>query len=107
VKHIKPNGGEGGSPQIQPSEAMERSREPESLRTAPRCLARTRRGTACQSPATPKGRCRMHGGAPGSGGPSGPRNGMWKHGRYSQEMAEHRRAVRQLLRAAKETLESF
>jgi len=28
----------------------------------PRCGARTRRGSPCQSPAMPNGRCRMHGG---------------------------------------------
>jgi hypothetical protein len=38
-------------------------REPSRLRRAPRCLARTRRGTPCQSPAVAgKTRCRMHGG---------------------------------------------
>jgi hypothetical protein len=43
---------------------------------ATRCGAKTRRGTACQSPAVRgKRRCRMHGGAPGSGAPSGWRNG--------------------------------
>ena len=47
----------------------------------------------------------MHGGAPGSGGPKGQLNGMWKHGRYSQEMVELRRAVRQIMRDAKEALE--
>jgi hypothetical protein len=25
----------------------------------------------------------MHGGAPGSGGPTGPRNGNYRHGRYA------------------------
>jgi hypothetical protein len=109
VKRIKANqscsdGGEGGSVPIEANEAIERP-EPISLRQAPRCLARTRRGTLCQSPATPRGRCRMHGGAPGSGGPKGQRNGMWKHGRYSQEMVELRRAVRQIMRDAKEALE--
>ena len=27
----------------------------------------------------------MHGGAQGSGGPKGPRNGNYKHGRYTAE----------------------
>jgi hypothetical protein len=27
----------------------------------------------------------MHGGAPGSGGPKGPHNGTYKHGRYTAE----------------------
>ena len=30
-----------------------------------------------------KVRCRMHGGAAGSGAPVGPRNGSWKHGKFS------------------------
>jgi hypothetical protein len=46
----------------------------------------------------------MHGGAPGIGAPKGPRNGMWKHGRYSQEMIELRRTVRRLMRESKEIL---
>src|SRR5258706_15247306 len=50
------------------------------LRQALRCLAKTRRGTLCQSPQTKHGRCRLHGGAPGTGAPSGKRNGSWKHG---------------------------
>jgi hypothetical protein len=49
----------------------------------------------------------MHGGAPGSGGPKGPRNGMWKHGRYSQEMIERRREVRRIIKAAKDALDAF
>jgi hypothetical protein len=56
-------------------------REPSRLRQAPRCLARTRRGTPCQSPAVAgKTRCRMHRGAAGSGAPKGKRNGKYRHG---------------------------
>jgi len=37
---------------------------------SPRCGAKTRSGGACRSPAVHgKKRCRMHGGAPGSGAP--------------------------------------
>ena len=58
---------------------------PVQLHLAPRCGARTRSGRPCQSPAvTGRRRCRMHGGAPGSGGPTGPRNGNYKHGRYKR-----------------------
>jgi hypothetical protein len=49
----------------------------------------------------------MHGGAPGSGGPQGKRNGMWKHGKYSQEMVELRRNVRRLMSEAKEALQAI
>ena len=34
----------------------------------------------CRSPATKKGRCRLHVGVRGSGGPSGKRNGQYRHG---------------------------
>lgn len=56
---------------------------------APRCLARTRRGTRCQAPACRgKRRCRLHGGR--STGPTTPeglkrsQRARWKHGRFSQ-----------------------
>jgi glucans biosynthesis protein len=56
--------------------------EPPPLALAPRCLARTRSGKPCRSPAV-KGnrRCRMHGGK-GSGAPMGNRN-AYKHGARS------------------------
>jgi uncharacterized protein with GYD domain len=41
--------------------------------------ARTNGGKPCPSPATKKGCCRLHGGASGSGGPSGKRNGQYRH----------------------------
>src|ERR1700730_15291809 len=37
-----------------------------------------------RSPATKKGRCRLHGGASGSGGPPGERNGQYCHGERDQ-----------------------
>ena len=61
-----------------------KTREPLRLRQAPRCLARTRRGRPCQSPAVAgKTRCRMHGGAAGSGAPKGKRNGKYRHGGFT------------------------
>ena len=52
--------------------------EPLPLRESPRCGARTRQGKPCQSPIVKgKRRCRMHGGAPGSG-PKGERNSVLK-----------------------------
>ena len=48
-----------------------------NLAKAPRCGARTRDGHACkQAAVTGRARCRMHGGARGSGGPRGKRNGI-------------------------------
>jgi uncharacterized protein YjcR len=46
----------------------------------------------------------MHGGAAGSGAPAGNRNAL-RHGRYSHEMLEFRRMVRELLRESAEKLE--
>jgi hypothetical protein len=64
---------------------------------ASRCGARTRSGAPCKSaPVTGRRRCRMHGGAAGSGAPQGARNGNYKHGRYTKEVA----ATRQWLREA-------
>lgn len=72
--------------------------EPLALREAPRCGARTRRGTPCQSPTVSgRKRCRMHGGAPGSGAPKGDRNGNYRHGFYTTEAIAERRAVRTLI----------
>jgi hypothetical protein len=53
----------------------------------------TRSGKPCRSPATKKGRCRLHGGANGSGGPPGERNGQYRHGdRAKAAIAEQRKA---------------
>ncbi|MFL6799234.1 MAG: HGGxSTG domain-containing protein [Xanthobacteraceae bacterium] len=70
------------------------------MHLAPRCLARTRRGGQCQSPAMLNGRCRMHGG-PSPGPPKGNKN-AWKHGLYSAEAAADRRAVAELIRQARQ-----
>ena len=37
----------------------------------------------------------MHGGAAGSGAPKGPKNGNYKHGRYTKEVAATRRWLRE------------
>ncbi len=74
---------------------------------SPRCGAKTRRGTPCQSPAVSgKRRCRMHGGAPGSGAPKGNKNAL-KHGLYTKEALEERRALRAFMRDARQTLEEI
>ena len=65
--------------------------EPSQLRSAPRCGAKTRSGRPCEAPAVAgRARCRMHGGANGSGGPKGTRNGNYKHGRYTAEAKQSR-----------------
>mgnify|MGYP003331202489 CR=1 FL=1 len=66
-----------------------------------RCLARTRKGTFCQTfPITWKKRCRMHGGAKGSGAQKGNRN-AFKHGKYSAEYLAQRKYRKELLRDAR------
>jgi hypothetical protein len=81
---------------------MHPSAGPVPLRKAPLCGAKTRTGKSCQSPAVGgKARCRMHGGADGSGGPRGARNGNYRHGRYTQETEAIKRSVRGLVREAK------
>lgn len=72
--------------------------EPECLLAAPRCGARTGSGKPCRAP-TVRGRrrCRMHGGAEGSGAPKGERNGKYKHGHFTQEAIELRRQIRALI----------
>jgi hypothetical protein len=72
------------------------------MNQAPRCLARTRRGSPCQSPAMPNGRCRMHGG-PSPGAPSGNRNAL-KHGRYKAEAIARRRQIAELIRSARQLM---
>jgi hypothetical protein len=80
-----------------------------NLSKAPRCGARTRADHPCKQAAVKgRARCRMHGGAKGSGGPRGRRNGNFKHGRCTRENVELRKAmrakvrdVRGLLRVAK------
>jgi hypothetical protein len=63
---------------------------------ANRCGARTRSGAPCKSaPVTGRRRCRMHGGADGSGAPQGSKNGNYKHGRYTKEVAVTRRWLRE------------
>jgi hypothetical protein len=47
---------------------------------------------------TRKVRCRMHGGAPGSGAPFGRRNGNYRHGYFTAEAKEQRLQLRLLIR---------
>lgn len=72
---------------------------------SPRCGAKTRRGTACRSPAVSgKNRCRMHGGAKGSGAPKGNRNAL-KHGAFTAQAKLARARLRELLRDASRVLD--
>ena len=73
-------------------------RNTEPMLSSPRCGAKTRNGDACRSPAVAgKRRCRMHGGAAGSGAPRGNTNAL-KHGYFTEEAIAERRKVRDLIR---------
>ena len=74
------------------------------LRQARRCGARTRSGSTCRSPAVGgKTRCRMHGGATGSGGPLGERNGNYRHGTRTKEAIQAVRLINLLSRLARKS----
>lgn len=75
-----------------------------AFQDAPRCSATSKRtGKPCQAPAV-RGRtvCRFHGA--GGGGPRGKRNGMYRHGLYTNEAIEERRLLSELLRNSRRTL---
>lgn len=78
--------------------------DPGPMLASPRCGAKTRAGTPCRSPAVHgKKRCRMHGGAAGSGAPKGNKNAL-KHGDYTKENLAENREVRGLIRLYKSLL---
>jgi hypothetical protein len=64
---------------------------------SPRCGAKTRSGGACRSPAVlGRKRCRMHGGAEGSGAPKANQNAR-KHGLFTRDAIAEQRQIRTLL----------
>ena len=72
-----------------------------------RCGARTRSGGSCRSPAVGgKKRCRMHGGAAGSGAPKKNQNAL-KHGLFTQQAIEERKQVQALLRQSRKLLQDI
>jgi uncharacterized protein YjcR len=77
------------------------------MRQSPRCGAKTRAGTPCQAPAVyGKKRCRMHGGAQGSGAPKGNQNAL-QHGMYSRDTLEFKKHMRKLLRDGRDAIEKL
>ncbi len=77
------------------------------MRASRRCGARTRSGTPCRAPAVSgKARCRMHGGARGSGAPIGNTNAL-KHGMYTKAALEEQRELRSLIREMQESLQEI
>lgn len=75
-------------------------RNTQLMLSSPRCGAKTRSGKPYMSPAVSgKRRCRMHGGAFGSGAPVGNMNAL-KHGLYTSKTIKKRQQLRDLLRQA-------
>jgi hypothetical protein len=69
-----------------------------------RCGAKTRSGKPCRSPAVQgKKRCRMHGGALGSGAPRGNKNAQ-KHGLYTREAIAQRQQLGELMRQSRKLI---
>ena len=67
--------------------------------TIRRCGAKTRSGAPCRTAAvTGKTRCRMHGGAEGSGAPRGNRNAV-THGYLTRDAAAARKRFREAVAA--------
>ena len=82
--------GEGGSGPGSDDDPMQRR---SAMHLSCRCGARTRSGSPCRSPAVRgRRRCRMHGGAAGSGAPEGNRNALRHGGRTAEAMALRRLA---------------
>ena len=75
--------------------------------TSPRCGAKTRSGGSCRSPAVRgKRRCRMHGGAPGSGAPRGNQNAR-QHGLFTKVAIAERKQIQAMLTDARKLLQEM
>lgn len=86
------------------TESISNAPVPEPMHASPRCGARTRAGPPCRAPAVKgKRRCRMHGGAAGSGASMGNRNAL-THGLTTAEAKAERRWIRALIRASRKVL---
>ena len=89
------------------ADAEGKGRQKLPMHLSPRCGARTRKGAACLALAVKgKRRCRMHGGAEGSGAPKSNKNAL-KHGLYTHEALEERRRLRKLMADARKTLKDL
>lgn len=87
---------------------MERKSDVQPHDGYPRCGAKTKAGTPCQQKAgwgtdhVGTGRCKLHGGA-SKGAPKGNQNAL-KHGRYTKEVREEKKQMRELVRMLKEVV---
>ena len=77
------------------------------MRQSLRCGAKTRKGSPCEAPAVSgKARCRMHGGAAGTGAPRGNQNAL-THGDYTAEARAMREHISQLIRESRKIIEQI
>ena len=82
-------------------------RNTSAMLTSLRCGAKTRSGSVCRSPAVHgKKRCRLHGGAKGSGAPRANRNAR-KHGLFTGDAIAERRQIRTLLGESRRLLDEM
>ena len=72
-------------------------RNTEPMLNSQRCGAKTRSGAACRAPVSGKARCRMHGGAAGSGAPKRNANALTS-GFFTREAIAERKAIGELVR---------
>jgi hypothetical protein len=81
--------------------ASDHQRNVGPMLSSPRCGAKTRSGEPCLAPAVRgKKRCRMHGGAQGSGAPRGNTNAL-KHGHFTRDAIAERKSIQSLLRESR------
>jgi uncharacterized protein YjcR len=86
---------------------MRHKRISEPMLNSARCGAKTRSGGSCRSPAVKgKSRCRMHGGAKGSGAPKGNQNAL-KHGAFCKAALQERAEMSELIREVREVLRTL
>jgi len=90
---------------------LKNNNPPGDFSKAPRCGAKTRKGSPCLSPAMKNGRCRLHGGKS-----TGPRTlegieriraAHLKHGRYSKEAMEGKKQFHYLLKTLEGTIKEL
>jgi hypothetical protein len=85
----------------------DRARNTGPMLASPRCGAKIRCGGSCRSPAVRgKRRCRMHGGAPGSGAPRGNQNAR-QHGLFTRDTIAERKQIQALLGDARKLLQEM
>ena len=79
----------------------------ENFQNLPRGGAKSRSGKPCQSPCVKgKKRCRMHGGAAGSGAPKGNKN-AWKHGGRSARAIDNRKHLNNVMREMRQLIKQM